>query len=226
MLTSPIGILTGTDRSMGHDHSSERGSRRGSSRSSWDSAGFTLFEMIVVLFLLGGMLAIVVPRMVVGEDLGSTGRAFISVLRNLQGMAVASQKPVKLYLDLDEGSYWVMMVEGKEEKLPLDPTWLTRRTLPESIRFTDIAIGANKRVSGRMDLLIFPNGRMDPLTVHFKDDSNNILALAVESVTGAIRTSDERIEPRRNEPVPERIRVLLTATTTGGLTPAALGIRF
>jgi hypothetical protein len=189
-------------------------------------SGFTLFEMIIVLFLLGGVLALVVPRIVVGEDLGATGRAFISVLRNLQGIAITGQKPVKLYLDLDEGSYWIMLIEGKEEKLPLDVTWLTRRSLPESIRFTDVSVGTNKRVSGRMDLLIFPNGRIDPLTVHFKDGNNNILAVAVESVTGAIRTSDERMDPPLNQPIPERIRVLLQPATSGGLTPAALGIRF
>lgn len=189
------------------------------------SGGFTLLEMIMVMFLLGGVLVLVVPRIVVGEDLGSTGRAFISALRNLQGLAVTSQKPVKLYIDLDEGSYWAMVIEGKEEKLPLDASWMTRRSLPESIRFTDVSVGPTKRLSGRIDLSIFPNGRIDPLTVHLRDGSNNVLAVAVESVTGAIRTSDERIEPPRNQPIPERIRVLLQSAGTG-LTPAAVGIKF
>jgi hypothetical protein len=220
MRTLPIGIWTRTEHRMAIRRSA------GAGNVARNMSGFTLFEMIIVLFLLGGVLALVVPRIVVGEDLGATGRSFITVLRNLQGMAVTSQKPIKLYLDLDEGSYWVMQIEGKEEKLPLDVTWLTRRSLPESVRFTDVSVGGTKRVSGRMDLLIFPNGRIDPLTIHFKDGNNNILAVAVESVTGAIRTSDERIDPPVNQPIPERIRVLLQPATTGGLTPAALGIKF
>lgn len=188
------------------------------------SGGFTLLEMIMVMFLLGGVLVLVIPRIVVGEDLGSTGRAFISALRSLQGMAVTTQRPVKLYIDLDQGTYWVMVMEGKEEKLPPDASWLTRRSLPEAIRFTDISVGPTRRMSGRVDLSIFPNGRIGPLTVHFKDENNNVLGIAVEPLTGAIRTSDERIEPPRNQPIPERIRILLQPTGTG-LTPAAVGIK-
>jgi hypothetical protein len=185
--------------------------------------GFTLFEMIMVMFLLGGVLVLVVPRIAVGEDLGSTGRKFIETIRSLQGMAVRTQKLVKLYVDLDQGTYWAMMVDGKEEKLPFDATWITPRALPEGIRITDISVGQTKRLSGRIDLSFFPNGRIDPLTVHFGDTSNNVLAMAVESLTGAIRTSDERIEPPRNQMIPERIKPLLQ--TPQGPTPASLGIR-
>lgn len=189
-----------------------------------NSGGFTLLEMIMVMFLLGGVLVLVVPRITVGEDLASTGRKFIGALRTLQGIAVVNQKPVKLYFDLDRGSYWVMMVEGKEEKIPLDANWISPRTLPDTIKFTDISVGQTKRLSGRIDLSISANGRIDPLTIHFGDTSNNVLAIAVEPLTGAIRTSDERIEPPRNQPIPERIKTLLQ--TPQGPSPASLGIRF
>lgn len=188
------------------------------------SAGFTLLEMIIVMFLLGGVLVLVIPRIVVGEDLGSTGRQLISFLRNLQSQAVSSQQPVKLHIDLDKGIYWAMVVEGTEEKVPLNASWAAPRLLPESIRFTDISVGSTKRMSGRMDLSIFPNGRIDPLTVHLTDGSSNVLAIAVESVTGAIRTSDERIEPPRNQAIPDRLKPLLQALQ--GPTPASVGIRF
>lgn len=187
------------------------------------SQGFTLLEMMIVLFLLGGVLALVIPRIVVGEDLRSTGRKFISALRDLQSLAVTGQKSVKLYFDLDRGTYWAMMVDGTEEKIPLDATWAVPRTLPEMIRFVDISVGQTKRLSGRMDLSIFPNGRIDPVIVHFGDGSNNVLAIAVESFTGAIRTSDERIEPPRNLTIPDRIRSLLQATQ--GATAAFPGIK-
>ncbi len=188
------------------------------------SAGFTLLEIIMVMFLLGGVLVLVVPRIVVGEDLGSTGRTLIGVLRSLQTLAITGQKPVRLYLDLDQGTYWAMVLEGKEEKLPLDGYWLKPRTLPERVKFVDVSVGQNKRLSGRIDLLFFPNGRIDPVTMHLGDPSNNLLAIAVESLTGAIRTSDERIEPTRNPPIPERLRTLLQ--TPQGPSPASLGLRF
>jgi prepilin-type N-terminal cleavage/methylation domain-containing protein len=176
---------------------------------SLSSRGFTLIEMLIVLFLLAGVLAIVLPRVVIGEDMSSTGRKFIGTLRTLQGLAATGQKPVKLYLDLDRGTYWAMVVDGKEEKLPLDAAWTTPRSLPEAIRFMEVSVGQDKRTYGRADLSFFPNGRIDPVTVLFSDRNNNILALAVDSFTGAIRTSEERIEPLRNKPIPDRVRTLL-----------------
>jgi prepilin-type N-terminal cleavage/methylation domain-containing protein len=178
--------------------------------------GFTFLEMLIVLFLLAGVLTVVIPRIVIGENLGSTGRKFINTIRTLQGLAATGQKPVKLYVDLDQGTYWPMVVDGKEEKPPLDATWATPRALPESIRFTEVVVGQTKRVSGRVDFSCYPNGRIDPVTLYFADAGNNLLALAVDSLTGAIRTSDERIEPPRNQTIPDRVRTLLQATVQGG----------
>jgi len=181
---------------------------------SLSSGGFTLIEMLIVLFLLAGVLAIVLPRVIIDEDLSSTGRKFIGTLRSLQGLASTGQKPVKLYLDLDQGTYWARVVDGKEEKLPLDALWATPRSLPETIRFLEVSVGQEKRTYGRVDLSFFPNGRIDPVTVLFTDRNNNLLVLAVDAFTGAIRTSAERIDPLRNKPIPDRVRVLLRPTGT------------
>jgi prepilin-type N-terminal cleavage/methylation domain-containing protein len=187
--------------------------------------GFTLLEMLIVLFLLAGVVVIVIPRIVLNEDLSSTGRKFIRAFRTLQGFAATSQKPVKLYMDLDQGTYWAMVVEGKQEKLPPDARWTRPRSLPESIRFTEVSIGQTTRMSGRVDFSFYPNGRIDQLTVYFSDGSNNLLALAVDSFTGAIRTSDERIARSRNTTIPGRVRTLLQATVQGG-TASPLGLKF
>jgi len=171
-------------------------------RYALSSSGFTLIEMLIVLFLLAGVLAIVLPRVVIGEDLSSTGRKFIGTLRTLQGLASTGQKPVKLYLDLDQGTYWARVVDGKEEKLPLDAAWAT------------ISVRQDKRTYGRIDLSFFPNGRIDPATVYLTDRSNNLLVLTIDSLTGAIRTSEERIDPLRNKPIPDRVRTLLRPAGT------------
>lgn len=187
------------------------------------SAGFTLLEMIMVLFLMSGVLLLVIPKVVTGENLASSGRQFIGGLRSLQSLAIALQKPLKLYVDLDKGTYWAMIVESTEEKIPLKTEWAGRRALPEPIRFADVAVGTAKRMSGRMELSVFPNGRMDNVILHLSDGGSNLLGIAVESVTGEIRTSDERIEPPKNRLLPERLRPLLQASQ--GPSPASLGVR-
>lgn len=182
------------------------------------SAGFTLLEMLFVLFLLSGVLAIAIPRISVEEDLSSVGRKFAGLLRTLQGLATTGQKPVKLYLDLDQGTYWMMIIDGKDERLPPDPTWKTPRTLPESIRLIELSVGDNKHVSGRADLFFAPHGRLDPIIMYFMDSKNNLLGLVVDSLTGGIRLTNERIEPPRNRIIPDRVKTLLQATTPVGVT--------
>jgi prepilin-type N-terminal cleavage/methylation domain-containing protein len=185
-------------------------------RHKTSSAGFTMLEMLIVLFLLTVVVVVVLPRISLDEDLSSTGRKLVGVLRTFQGLAATSQQHVKLYFDLDQGTYWMMMVEGKEERLPLDPGWKTPRSLPESVRLTEVSVGQEKHFSGRVDISFFANGRIEPVTMYLMDTKNNLLGLAVDSLTGGIRVSDERLDPPLNRIIPDRVRLLLKPNKEAG----------
>jgi type II secretory pathway pseudopilin PulG len=173
------------------------------------TAGFTILEIILVLFLLVGLLGIVLPRISLEENLGSVGRRIVGTVRSLQSLAMSTQKTVRLYVDMDRGVYWPVILDGNQEKVPTDANWATPLNLPEAVRFSDILVSQGKKESGRVDLFFYPTGRVDPATMHLVDASNNILAIAIEPVTGAIRMSDERIEPPRPLTIPDRVRPLL-----------------
>jgi type II secretory pathway pseudopilin PulG len=177
------------------------------------SDGFTILEIIIVLFLLVGLLGIVLPRISLDENLSSVGRRMVGTVRSLQSLAMSSQKTVRLYIDMDRGLYWPMILEGNQEKAPIDPTWATPLNFPATIRVSDILLSQGKKESGRVDLSFYPTGRIDPMTMHMMDAKNNILAIAIEPVTGAIRMSDERIEPPRPLVILERVRPLLKTAT-------------
>ena len=179
------------------------------------SRGFTIIEIILVLFLLVGLLGIIMPRISLEENLGSVGRQMVGTVRSLQSLAMSTQKTVHLYLDMDRGVYWPMILDGSQEKLPTDPTWATPLKLPDTIRFSDILVSQGRKESGRVDLFFYPTGRIDPATMHLVNMNNSILAIAIEPVTGAIRTSDERIEPPKPLTIPDRVRPLLKTTGTG-----------
>ena len=179
------------------------------------SDGFTILEIIIVLFLLVGLLGIVLPRISLDENLSSVGRRMVGTVRSLQSLAMSSQKTVRLYIDMDRGLYWPMILEGNQEKAPIDPTWATPLNFPATIRISDILVSQGKKESGRVDLSFYPTGRIDPMTMHMMDAKNNILAIAIEPVTGAIRMSDERIEPPKPLVILERVRPLLKTATAG-----------
>lgn len=176
--------------------------------------GFTLLEMIVVLFLLVAMLGIVIPRIDLNDDLAATGRKFIGTLRTLQGIAMSTQKPIKLYLDLDQNRYWAVTMEEKEEKSLPDAAWASPRIFPETIRLAEASSGSIKRTAGRLDLMLYPNGRIDEAILYLADTGNNILAIIVEPATGAIRTSDQRVEFQRLASIPDRVKPLLIPAAT------------
>ena len=173
------------------------------------STGFTILEIIIVLFLLVGLLGIILPRISLDENLGSVARRMVGTVRSLQSLAMSTQKTIRLYIDIDRGVYWPMILDGNQEKAPTDPAWATPLTLPVAIRVSDILLSQGKKESGRVDLSFYPTGRIDPMTMHLVDGRNNILALAIEPVTGAIRMSDERIEPLRPLVILERVKPLL-----------------
>jgi type II secretory pathway pseudopilin PulG len=179
------------------------------------SDGFTILEILIVLFLLVGLLGIILPRISLDENLSSVGRRMVGTVRSLQSLAMSSQKTVRLYVDLDRGLYWPMILDGNQEKIPTDPTWTTPLNFPATIRVSDVLLSQGKKESGRVDLSFYPTGRIDPMTMHMMDTKNNILAIAIEPVTGAIRMSDERIEPPKPLVIPERVKPLLKTTTAG-----------
>lgn len=173
------------------------------------TAGFTILEILLVLFLLAGLLGIVVPRISLDENLSTVGRRMVGTVRSLQGLSMSTQKTVRLYIDMDRGVYWPVILDGNQEKVPTDAIWATPLNLPDTIRFSDILASQGKKESGLVDLFFYPTGRIDPATMHLVDTRNNILAIAIEPVTGAIRMSDERIEPLKPRTIPDRVRPLL-----------------
>jgi hypothetical protein len=179
------------------------------------SRGFTILEIILVLFLLVGLLGIILPRISLEETLGSVGRHMVGTIRSLQSLAMSTQKTIHLYVDIERGVYWPMILDGSQEKLPTDPTWAMPLQLPDTIRFSDILVSQGRKESGRVDLFFYPTGRIDPATMHLMNTNNAILAIAIEPVTGAIRMSDERIEPPKPLIIPDRVRPLLKTAAAG-----------
>jgi len=188
------------------------------------SGGFTMLEIALVLFLMVGMLSMVIPRMSIGDNLGTVGRKWVGALKSFQELAMMGQKTVRLYVDIDRGMYWPMVIDGKEEKIPLDPTWAMPISLPETIRFADVQVGTTRREAGRMDIFFYPNGRIDQAIVHLTDTNNHIMGVYVEPVTALIRITDQRIDPPKPWTVPDRIRPLLQPVTPGLRPSSPVGV--
>ncbi len=174
------------------------------------SAGFTLVEMILVLFLLGVLLTLVLPRTGIANHLPSATRHVASAIRSLQTAAVSAQKPFRLYLDLDQRAYWAVVLDGGEERTPVDPVLARRETLPDPIRFLAVTAPNRGRVeSGRAYVQVLPTGKTEPAAITLADEDGSMLTVKIHALTGSLQISDRAAEDKLLEGVPERLRILL-----------------
>jgi chemotaxis signal transduction protein len=70
----------------------------------------------------------------------------------------------------------------------------------------------------------FANGRIEPVTMYLMDTKNNLLALAVDSLTGGIRVSDERLDPPPYRIIPDRVKPLLKPNQQAGAGASTRGL--
>ncbi len=186
------------------------------------SRGFTLVEMILVLFLLGILLTLVLPSSGIANHLPSATRSLVAAIRSLQAAAVSAQKPFRFYLDLDQRTYWAVMLDGGEEQTPVDPVLARRETLPEPIRFLAVTAPNRGRVeSGIAYVQVLPTGKTEPAAITLADEDRSMLTVKIHAVTGALQISDRAAEDQPPEPVPDRLRILLQPLA--GPTPAGGG---
>ncbi len=76
---------------------------------SANSRGFSLLELMVVIVLIGGMLALIVPtiRSVMGLDLQKEITKMAALATEVYALAAISGKTHRIVYDLDNNQYWV-----------------------------------------------------------------------------------------------------------------------
>ncbi|WP_043739548.1 GspH/FimT family pseudopilin [Thioalkalivibrio nitratireducens] len=85
-----------------------------------DRRGFTMIELMVVLVILSVGLVLVVPRFdgaLAGLEIKGAARDLASGLRYARGRAIASGEPVGLFVDVEQGLYWIGD-DARQRKLP------------------------------------------------------------------------------------------------------------
>ncbi len=188
-------------------------------------SGFTLLELVLALGLLALFFGIVVPRFGWFDNAASASRKLIGMVDTLRTTAPLTQQTWRLYLDLDQGQYWAMVVTPEGEKVPRDArfqdpdveTVPRRLALPSGVRFERTTTATQGlRQSGQVFLQVLPSGLPEPALIVLSDTDHSLLALHVSPLTGLIRVSDEEVEPVPMPPLPEQIRPLLFPETYGG----------
>jgi len=155
--------------------------------------GFTLLELTIVLFIIGLLVAIVVPRLgnVGSARLETTAKRLAAVVRYLAGEAALQNRPYRLNYDLDKHSYWITTLVATQNNAEFqdDQSPLSRPVqLPPTITFADVqAPGVGRVRTGRVYTHFLPQGYADPTLIHLRDQSSRVVTILIPPLTGEAR---------------------------------------
>lgn len=137
--------------------------------------GFTLIELIVVLFFLSIVMAVALPSFTgLGEmGLKSEVREMASLLRQMSDSAVARKETYFMRFDLDEGTVSWTGPDGRREKAFDDLTGVTTQA-------------TGKVLSGEITFFFEPLGTSENITVHMSD-GNNEMSVTLHHLSGRVK---------------------------------------
>ncbi len=157
--------------------------------------GFTLIELSVVVFLIGLMLLIAVPKVrdtMLSDGLKTAVNHLAGTARELRSDAVRNHVDYILHLDIDNGLVWThsadMTPEAKDE--------MKKRAfkLPEEVKITDICLSEKEKITHGEALIRFSRkDYMHPAVVHLAQKDQRF-TLVFEPFLSSVRTYDKYID--------------------------------
>ena len=145
--------------------------------------GFSLLELILVLFLMGLIVGLALPFVVKTLDrvkLQSEARQIASALQFVRSEAISKKKIFTFNANIDQNKYWLAI--PKEKKI------IQSKNLDESVRIRDYKSVENELTSGNFVINFYPIGNSSAGTIHLKsstdDNEKNVYAIIIDPITG------------------------------------------
>lgn len=157
--------------------------------------GYTVIELALVVFLLGLMLFLAVPKVresLINDALAASVRRTAGVVRVLRADAVREQLDYVLQLDLQNSAFWTYSMDMTPEKMAERKASASR--FPEGVKIADIIQpGLGKKTDGEVTVKFFKQGHIQPTVIHLaKDDRNATIVLA--PFLSTIKTYEKYVE--------------------------------
>ena len=159
--------------------------------------GFTLIELVLVLFIVGLLLATVFPKLSgLGQgDLKPASRHLIRTVQLIMDRATATKRLYRLHYDLENQQYWATVLQGNGEFVPVDPTILTRVTLPKPIEIEDVTTLRHGKVTqGEAYTQFYPTGMVEKTLLHLSRGDEDTVTLIIQPLTGRVKVKEGYVE--------------------------------
>ena len=148
-------------------------------------AGFTLIELSIAVFIMALLLAISAPSFVRSYNtalLNETARTFTTTCLLARVQAIVQQHNATLHIDLERQVFWVTQPvkneDGESSEQTLKVCQLSKKVTLVSAERADEA-----KQGKIIDVVFYPNGTCDPVTVVFRGSERGALAASLDPIT-------------------------------------------
>ena len=174
-----------------------------------ETAGFSLFEIAVVLFIISLFFVLVtvpIEGILSGGDLGQATRMLMSEVSNLRGEAAYTRKIQTLVLNIEQNTFYALEPETPVEFRKTEESLfeeekevvLRKKDLPSGVSFADVVLDTLGKVQeGKAEIRFFANGCVEHTLIHLKNEGGKFYTLEINPVTGLIRIHEGYIEQKR-----------------------------
>ncbi len=162
-----------------------------------NARGFTLIEMIVVVFLIGIMLSLSIPSLrgtFFTDPLKATSRKVIGLVGGLRDQAVRSQQPYLLHFSRLENRLWYEKDGPVEEEKVQQDQPDNQLLLPESVKIVGLWM-AGDEVSTEDNSVVWisKQGYLDETVIRIEDQAGNHLNIQFHPFLDPAIVADELV---------------------------------
>lgn len=166
-------------------------------RGAAGDRGFTLIEVVVVVFIISLFAALTVPKfMDVGQlKINRSATHIAHTVTYLYSQAAAHHLVVRLVFDLNSGKYYPAIMNKKGEFEPTKFPLFSFGTVGDGIaikKFVTLFGGGFN--GGTAYLHLLPDGFAEKAVIMLEDSTGRKLSLVVEPLMGNVRTISGEVE--------------------------------
>jgi type II secretion system protein H len=174
--------------------------------------GFTLFEIMIVVVILGLVLAITLPSIkgTIGKTrLTTSAREITALMRFARSVAVLTESRCELRFSPEEDTFQLVAYDKNGERVEVEERRARRRhadegnplvigadmlnvqQLPRRVHFAVIYTAADlTEENGLPRVIFYPDGSATPATVAIEDEDGKTIRVEVYRTTGMTRVED------------------------------------
>jgi len=164
--------------------------------------GFTLFELLIVILIMGLFMGLVMVRIdgvLSGGDLREAGRMLTGEITYLRAQAAYTHKECVLKFDLDKNEVYTLEAvpvnkrDDWEEKK--DTTIRHTVKIPNGVKVEDVVIFPTGKIQdGTADITFYINGCVDRSLIHLRNENDKAITLELNPLTGSVIIHDSYID--------------------------------